>query len=186
MQKTLFVGLFVIAMIAVVLIAGSAAGYYGVASTEKRNALEDRLRQLEDREEIRRLLIDYGRFLDKRDFAAFSGLFAETEGEWIGGLGKARGSEAIRKLMEERIGKPGGKVVSPNYHIFTNMSIQATGDRASATTKWMFVVQGDGTRPQPLYLGHYEDTMVRENGRWKFLRRTVYSDIPSDDSLSQN
>jgi hypothetical protein len=185
MQKTVFAVLFIVTTIAVVLFMGGITGYIGIASAEKRPGLEDRLRQMEDREEIRELLIDYGRFLDQRDFTAFASLFAEKEGEWIGGLGKARSSEAIRLLMEEKIGKNSSKAVIPNFHIFTNERIQTTGDKASATTKWMFVIQGDESRPQPLYLGHYEDTLLKENGKWKFLKRTVYTDIPSDDSLSR-
>ena len=54
-------------------------------------ALEARLKTLEDREEIRQLLLDYGRFLDQRDFKSFSELFAKTDREWIGGMGKAKG-----------------------------------------------------------------------------------------------
>jgi hypothetical protein len=140
---------------------------------------------LEDREEIHQLLMDYGRFLDRRDFVAFSQLFAEKEGEWIGGLGEAKGAPAIRKLMEDTIGKDAKKGGAPNYHLFGNEIIQVDGDRAKALTKWIFVVRGDSGRPQPFYLGHYEDSMVRENGRWKFLRRAVYGDIPADNPPAQ-
>ena len=118
-------------------------------------------------------------------FASFAQLFAEKEGEWIGGMGKAQGSQAIRKLMEDTIGKSSGKASAPDFHLFTNETIHVNGDRAEATTKWIFVVQGEGGRPQPLYLGHYEDSMVREGGRWKFLRRVVHADIPGDDALSK-
>jgi hypothetical protein len=47
------------------------------------------------------------------------------------------------------------------------------------------VVQGENNRPQPLLLGHYEDTMIREGGRWKFLRRVVHGDIPPDSAISK-
>lgn len=160
-------------------------GYTRAASAEKRESLESRLQRLEDREEIRQLLKDYGRYLDRRDFGAFSQLFAEKEGEWIGGMGKAKGPEAIRKLMEDSIGKDTGMGASPNYHLFTNEIIQVNGNQADATTKWIFVIQGEKGQPQPVYLGHYEDNFVRENGRWKFLKRVVYADIPSDKALSK-
>jgi hypothetical protein len=158
---------------------GLALGVLGIsaAGTKDRDRTEVRLRGLEDREGIRRLLTDYGRFLDQRNFAAFSQLFAEREGEWIGGMGKAKGSQAIRKLMEDSIGT---RSDNSNFHLFTNESIDLNGDRATAYTKWMFVVRGDANRPQPVYLGHYEDSLIRENGKWKFLRRIVHSDIPSD------
>ena len=159
-------------------------GYVDSAPAQKREALESRLQLLEDREEIRQLLKDYGRFLDSRDFGPFSQLFAEKDGEWVGGMGKAKGPQAIRKLMEDTIGKNTEKVSMPNFHLFTNESIRVNGNQADATTKWIFVVQGQNGQPQPLYLGHYEDSLVRENGRWKFLRRVVHADIPTDQALS--
>jgi hypothetical protein len=185
MQKIVFINLFAISMIAIVLIGGTVPGYVGAVSAAKRNATEDRLQQLEDREAVRQLLTDYGRFLDQRDFTSFSQLFAEKEGEWDGGMGKAKGPQEIRKLMESTIGKNTEKTSAPNFHIFTNETIHVNGDRANATTKWIFMVQGEGGRPQPLYLGHYEDSMTREGGRWKFLRRVVHADIPSDEALSK-
>jgi hypothetical protein len=154
-----------------------------IKAMAKQETIENRLRVLEDRQEIRQLLMDYGRFLDQRDFLAFSQLFAERDGEWIGGMGKAKGSQAIQKLMEDTIGKDAGMPKSTNFHLFTNEIIDVSGDRATATTKWIFVVSGDGNRPQPVFLGHYEDSMIRENGRWKFLRRVVRADIPTDNQI---
>jgi hypothetical protein len=145
------------------------------------NSTERRLQALEDREAIRRLLMNYGCFLDQRDFKSFALLFAENEGEWIGGMGKARGRQAIRRLMEESIGANIAEDAPGNFHLFMNDSIDLDGDRAAATTKWMFVVQNATGKPELFYLGHYEDALVREAGEWKFLRRVVYSDIPADN-----
>lgn len=150
---------------------------------EERKTTEIRLQRLEDREEIRQLLMNYGRYLDQRDFAAFSKLFAEKDGEWIGGMGKAKGSHAIRKLMEESIGT-NAALKNTSFHLFTNEIISLAGDRATATTKWIFVVKGEANRPQPVFMGHYEDDLVREKGNWKFLRRAVYADIPPDNLLT--
>ena len=147
----------------------------------KNEALESRVKRLEDREEIRQLLMDYGRFLDQRDLHAFSELFAETEGEWIGGMGRAKGSQAIRELMESTIGKD--TTMTQSCHLFTNETIHVNGDQATALTKWVFVVPGESNRPQMFFLGHYEDSMIRENGRWKFLCRIVRADIPRDDQI---
>lgn len=73
--------------------------------------------------------------------------------------------------------------MTQSYHVFTNEMIQIKGDQATALTKWIFIVSGESNRPQPLLLGHYEDSMVRENGHWKFLRRVVHADIPTDDQI---
>jgi hypothetical protein len=185
MHKIVYLALSVISVIGIILIGGVMTGRTNAATAQKRESLESRLQKLEDREEIRQLLKDYGRFLDQRDFASFSQLFAEKDGEWIGGMGKAKGPLAIRKLMEDSIGKNTEKAGAPNFHLFTNEIIHVNGDQANATTKWIFVVRSQANAPQPLYLGHYEDSLVRENGRWKFLRRTVYADIPGDNTLSK-
>ena len=44
-------------------------------------ALSARMQRLEDMEEIRTVLLNYGRYLDARDFGAYSRLFAK-DGEW--------------------------------------------------------------------------------------------------------
>jgi hypothetical protein len=172
---------------AVLVVIGTVIpAYLRVFSAEKKLSAEARLQRLEDREEIRQLLMDYGRCLDRRDFASFSALFAEKEGEWIGGLGKAKGVQGIRKLMEDSIGRDtSGKIGGPNYHIFANEIIDVNGNEAKALTKWIFVVQSSSRQPQPLMLGHYEDSFIREQGRWKFLKRMVSGDIPADDPSSK-
>ena len=150
------------------------------AGTGNANDIELRLRRLEDKEEIRALLIEYGRTLDARDFKAFSELFARDAGTWDGGMGVAKGPDAIRKMMEDTIGKNTGGVRSPNFHLFDNEIITVDGGRATAVSKWSFVVQGEDKRPQWVYLGHYHDTFIKQDGHWKFLLRKVTSAIPGE------
>ncbi len=171
---------------AIVLFCLTVPFSFRAISAEKKESIEARLKRMENREEIRQLLTDYGRYLDQRDWASFSQLFAEKDGEWIGGMGRAKGSQEVRKLMVDTIGSnKGTPAAGGNYHLFMNETIDVNGDTGKATTKWMFVVQNSSKQPQPFYLGHYEDTLIREQGRWKFLKRVVYSDIPADDPLSR-
>jgi hypothetical protein len=37
---------------------------------------------------------------------------------------------------------------------------------------------GDEGAPRTVFLGHYDDEFIRENGAWKFLRREAPVDIP--------
>jgi hypothetical protein len=141
-------------------------------------ALAARVQALEDRESIRALILAYGAAHDGRDYRKFSELFA-TEGEWVGGLGTAKGPQAIFELMDRTIGhnpKPGG---SGTFHVMTNDQIVLHGDRASSTTKWIYVTPGDAGAPRMVYLGHYDDQFIREKGVWKFLRREAPVDIPA-------
>ena len=143
-------------------------------------SMEDRLRRLEDREEIRRLLVDYGRTLDQRDFKAFSELFAQ-DGQYAGGAGMdvVRGPEAIAKSLEAVILQNPSGFRSPNFHLFSNEIIDIRGDEAVAVSKEMFVVPGADDRPDIVMLAAYNDILKRENGRWKFMKRTVRGDIPA-------
>jgi uncharacterized protein (TIGR02246 family) len=138
--------------------------------------LAARVQVLEDREDIRALILAYGTAHDHRDYRTFASLFAK-EGEWVGGLGSAKGPDAIFELMDRTIGhdpKPNG---SGTYHVMTNDQIKIDGDRASATTKWIYLTPGPDNSPRMVFLGHYDDQFIRENGEWKFLRREAPVDI---------
>ena len=140
-------------------------------------SLAKRVQVLEDREDIRALILAYGQAHDHRDYRTFSNLFA-SNGEWVGGLGSAKGPQAIFELMDKTIGHnplPNG---SGTYHVMTNDQIKIDGDRASATTKWIYITPGENNKPTLVFLGHYDDQFVREKGEWKFLRREAPADIP--------
>ena len=62
-------------------------------------ALEARLRRLEDLAEIQQLFIDYGRHLDRGDFAAYAALFAEDAELLLGPVAKATGRAEIEAVM---------------------------------------------------------------------------------------
>jgi uncharacterized protein (TIGR02246 family) len=138
--------------------------------------LAKRVQVLEDREEIRALILAYGQAHDHRDYRMFASLFA-TNGEWIGGLGTAKGPDAIFALMDKSIGHHPLPEGSGTFHVLTNDQIVIDGDRASSVTKWLYLTAADDKSPKLTYLGHYVDQFVRENGRWRFLRRESVSDI---------
>ena len=164
MQKIVFINLFAIAMIAIIVPWRRHSRVYRRRIRRKAHYHREPVAAIGGPRGNTAIIDGLWSVPDRRDFASFAQLFAEKNGEWIGGMGKAQGSQAIRKLMEDTIGKSTGKAGTPDFHLFTDETIQVDGDHADATTKWIFVVQGDGGRPQPLYLGHYEDTMVRKDG----------------------
>lgn len=141
------------------------------------SALQQRVQVLEDREQIRRLILAYGTAHDHRDYRTFASLFAR-EGEWVSGMGSAKGPEAIFKLMDDTIGHHPMPEGSGTFHILTNDEIDIDGDRASAVTKWMYITPGENGGPSTAQLGHYSDLFIREDGVWKFLRREAPVDLP--------
>ena len=66
-----------------------------------------------------------------------------------------------------------------NYHLLSNFEIDVQGDTATAWSRWAFVVPGPDKKPVIAQGGYYDDTLVRENGRWRFKRRTASTDLPS-------
>jgi hypothetical protein len=134
-------------------------------------SLEARVQRIEDHTEIERLLMEYGRYLDARDFASYSHLFS-TNGEWSGSIGTFRGPAAIQAAMEKAFAGPAMTAMGTNFHLLTNAIIDIQGDRATAASKWTFVRLVEN-KPVIQLAGQYEDTLIRENGRWKFLRRVA-------------
>ena len=134
-----------------------------------------RIQRLEDIEEIRTVLLDYGRLLDARDLPAYSRLFAK-DGEWVGGFGSAKGPAAIQAFMEKNFGT--GPNRGNTYHILSNFVIDVQGDKATAWSRWTYITPAADGKPVINQAGHYDDTLVRENGHWKFQRRVASTDIP--------
>jgi hypothetical protein len=142
--------------------------------------LAERLRRLEDLAAIRRLFMEYKVVLDRQDFAAYADLFAE-DGEFVAGPGVAKGRAAIREMVEA-MPSSGllGRAPGDDYHVIVNPLINldpADPDRATAELTWLYVVKGDDGAPKLAKLGHYNDTLIREAGRWRFLRREAPADI---------
>ena len=148
------------------LLTGSAGAFAQTAPS-----LEQRLKQFEDKAEIERLLLDYGRHLDARDFGAYGALFA-ADGEWVGGFGTVAGPANIKTFMEKAM--PGANTAR-NYHLLSNFVISVQGDTATAWSRWAFVVPGQ-QGAMIAQAGRYDDTLVRENGRWRFKRRVASND----------
>jgi len=172
-------------LLAVLVAIGVAAGLIvqGASQTPAPGygeSTEARLRRLEDKEEIRQLLVSYGRTLDQRDFEAFSKLFAR-DAEYIGGggTGAVKGGAAIAKSLEDIMRQNPTGFRSPNFHLFANEVIQVNGEEATALSKGIFVVPGEGNKPDMVMLATYNDVLTRESGRWRFKQRVVHGDIPA-------
>jgi uncharacterized protein (TIGR02246 family) len=138
-------------------------------------SIEARLQKLEDVEEIRTLLLDYGKTLDARDLKAYSELFTK-DGEWIGGFGAVKGRGEVLAFMQKNIGSAPN--AAKTYHLLTNFEITVTGDTAKALSRWSYVIPNAAKKPVLEHSGRYEDTIVREEGKWKFQKRVVHNDLP--------
>lgn len=152
--------------------------------TAELTALKAQLRELRDREQIRELLVEYGRRIDARDFAGFGQLFAQ-DGEYVSAGTTSRGPDAIAAFLEDIFQRNPSGIASPNFHVFFNETIDVDGDQAHAVSMSFFVVPGERGAPQVLMLGSYDDELVRdEDGRWRFRRRVVKGELPAPRSAA--
>jgi ketosteroid isomerase-like protein len=153
-----------------------ADGAAGESSAAPDGDVDARLGRLEDAAQIRRLSQEYRRLLDARDLDGYGRLFAD-DGEWLGGTGYGQGPAGITAMLNERL--PARSSDGPTaWHLVTEPEVSLAGDRAAGTVTWAWVGRGDAGTPVMRLLGHYQDSYVRERGRWRYQRRIAHTDIP--------
>ena len=133
---------------------------------------------LEDKESIRELLSDYSFRIDAFEFAELGALFTE-DGEWIARYARARGPAEIAALMARNIpAEPRRK------HFIMNSLIRLDGDKATARTSYLVVLQAAGAGLVPSVAGTYEDQLVRTPAGWRFRERRLVHDLAADLGLN--
>ncbi|HUK32852.1 MAG TPA: nuclear transport factor 2 family protein [Vicinamibacterales bacterium] len=136
------------------------------------------VQRLQDTEDIRNVLIRYGRLLDARDLEGYANLFAR-DGEWSGGFGDGKGGPVgILAFMKAQINPSPSAQPPASYHVMSNFLIDVHGDTATAWSRWTFMSVDRDNKAVVSQGGHYDDTLVRENGEWKFKRRVVTREVP--------
>jgi hypothetical protein len=133
---------------------------------------------IEDREAIRELLSEYCFRMDDFRFAELGALFTD-DGDWIAHYARARGPAEIAALMARNIpAEPKRK------HFIMNSLIRLDGDRASARTSYLVVLQAIGAPLVPSVAGTYEDALVRTTGGWRFRERRLVHDLAAELALN--
>lgn len=147
-------------------------------------ALAEERSYAEDRAEIENLMARYLFGLDWRDPDLFVSTFAEGGVLNYGG-GEAQGHEALwnmvntlREADAERADELDPDLAPPRgRHAVSNIVIDVRGDAATARAYWThFHNNNDERIPEVTSYGHYEDELVREDGRWLFTRRHVFNE----------
>lgn len=166
-------------------LAGLLAALPALAPAQaSRLTVEQRLQRVEDELAIHRIIVDYAATLDGRDYAAYAALFA-PDGEWSGGGSGAthKGRAAIEKMLS-MLG-PAGAENNANYHLVSNPRIDLDGDRATATSRYLFVMRGKDGQPTPALAGTYADEFVRIDGEWKIQRRVASDIMPTREEWAK-
>jgi ketosteroid isomerase-like protein len=138
-----------------------------------------RLRRADDELAIQRVIVDYAKYLDARDYEGYVGLFAK-EAVWTNPSGTHKGAAAIYKMVEGYMG-PANAPNQADYHITSNIEVDVDDDRAKAVSRWLFIERNAEGVPTPTIGGLYRDEFVREDGRWKFSRRVAENLMPTPE-----
>jgi uncharacterized protein (TIGR02246 family) len=126
---------------------------------------------VEDQLAIQGLASRYNFAIDTGDGEAFAAAFVE------GGVLNAAGQVTEgRAALADFARSFAGSVRAPR-HVITNLVID--GDRNSATLKaylQLSIMSGEPAQSTVLAIGEYNDTLSKEDGTWRFVRRTFTID----------
>ena len=123
---------------------------------------DDRVRVLEDKDDIRELTARYCFAVADGDLEALIGLFCE-DGAFVSTRGRFEGVSQLRTFYERVIEPPTNK---PFVH---NHVIEIDGDTATCRCSVEVQMVRDGE--SYVSAGHYRDTLRRVEGRWLFAER---------------
>jgi uncharacterized protein (TIGR02246 family) len=135
----------------------------------------------DDRAEIENLSARYLIALDAGDLDTYAQSFTEDAVfNWAGGTEKGRA--AIRKGLENfgtgRQPLPADAKERPRMiHTILNHRIDVTGDTATSVSMWVgFSNNTPDKKFEVNEFGHYEDKLVRVNGKWLFKERSIFNE----------
>jgi hypothetical protein len=176
------------ALLGIGFVAGLAlAGYTMVSheaqAAEAKKSAEQRLTEVEDKEQIRELLSRYMHYLDGRDMVKYSELFTE-DGVVNAAQGKWTGRTEMQNMFKPRKNPDGTERAAgpprPMLHYVIDSVIQVNGNEARHWAKYFafFPPEKQGERPTVSGLGGYDDWLVKKDGVWYFKRRDILHENP--------
>lgn len=126
------------------------------------------MRALEDREAIRNLIASYGPLADSGDAAGVAGLWVEDGVYAVGGMGEARGRDAIAALIDGPIHRD--LMAAGCAHVLGSVVIHLEGDRATAAGhSLVFRCAGDGFEVYRVSANRWQ--LIRTEDGWRVQRR---------------
>jgi hypothetical protein len=132
----------------------------------------------EDRAAIEDLQARYLFALDFHDPDLYVSTFT-PDGVLDYGSGEVKGREAIKAVIA-RMPKPAataGLRAAAARHNISNSVIKVDGNNAFGRSYW-FHYSNDNPQRKGVFdgFGHYEDELVKSNGKWLFTKRKIYNE----------
>ncbi len=133
----------------------------------------------EDRAAIEDLQARYLFALDFHDPDLYVSTFTE-DGVLDYGSGDVKGRQAIKEVIA-RMPSPapaaGGLRAAAARHNISNIVIKVDGNKAVSRSYW-FHYSNDNPQRRGVFdgFGHYEDELIKANGKWLFTKRKIYNE----------
>jgi hypothetical protein len=130
----------------------------------------ERLRRMEDREQIRTLASLYSLAVDDHDFATLQSLFtADAKYGWVGSEARTVGDQAIVASFAEKLANSG-----PSFHVNHDQIVEWDEKDANRARGVVLCHAETSHRGgQNVAAIRYRDVYVRDGGRWKFGERLL-------------
>jgi len=156
--------------VAVMSIASGPVSFYAQARQVSSYA--------EDRAAIEDLQARYLFALDFHDPDLYVSTFTE-DGVLDYGSGDVKGRQAIKEVIA-RMPNPAPTVglrAAAARHNISNIVIKVDGNKAVGRSYW-FHYSNDNPQRRGVFdgFGHYEDELVKVNGKWLFTKRKIYNE----------
>ncbi len=148
-------------------------------ATKPTNVLaQNRSSYAEDRAALEDLQARYLFALDFHDPDLYVSTFTE-DGVLDVGSGEIKGRQAIKEVIA-RMPSPkpvDGKRAGAARHNISNIVIRVDGNTAAGRSYW-FHYSNDNPERRGVFDGfaHYEDNLVKVNGKWFFTKRRIYNE----------
>lgn len=137
------------------------------------------MRELIDREEIRRLTAHYNRAADGSDPAALRALFTEDGSVELRG-GPDGDKAYVGAELEQLLAPwPGQRV-----HMTMDAITEVDGDRATQECTLLLCTRSRRQGLAGLFTGRYFDELVRTSDGWRFARRVAEIDYANEGRLT--
>ncbi len=127
---------------------------------------------LEDCEEIRQLYARYCHSIDNRQYEKWVDCFTDDGVFESPRFGRYAGRDGLRRFTEIYREALGGVRVR---HVSSTVGFEISGEQAAGLCYFAYF-QCKGGKAELAAVGHYDDTLRKENGVWKFESRRVTVD----------
>jgi uncharacterized protein (TIGR02246 family) len=128
----------------------------------------------DDKVEIRELVSRYNKAIDTGDPDAWTATFTD-DGEFDGVVGIFTGATELRAFAAAYTTEEQYAPFAVAQHWVTNLVVDGGGDIATAFSNLMMVKPGADAGSIGM-VGHYEDSLRRVDGQWRFAKRIVRAD----------